>query len=184
MKRTITNTRSCIVCRSMKEKPELLRLINYNDTTMFDLTQKIQQRGFYVCYEKKCISALKNRKNRRSVSSDFDLELNLERLENYLLQKIKKLITLSFVKKKVIIGVDAVVSYSKKSIIFLASDIAENSEKSLKNSDKKYLKLPLDRFDLGKMVRKGEVVSIGVTSVDTNFKNDISHYTKIFSKES
>jgi len=178
---TTTVTRSCIVCRSKMEKINLLRLVNYNETTIFDLTQKIKQRGFYVCYDKICLSKLKNKKNRKNISSDFDLNLNLERLEIYLLKKIKQVISLSFAKNKILVGVDAVVGYSKKSIIFLASDIAEKSEKKIIKSEKKYIKLPLDRFLLGSLIRKDEVVAIGITSVNPNFKNDISHFKELFS---
>ena len=176
-------TRSCIVCRNKQEKKDLLRLVKYDNNILFDFSQKIPQRSFYVCYDEKCLNSLVHKKYNKLLGTNFDLELNLSRLKAYFINNIKQMVNISFVREKVIIGVDSVITYSKKAIILLASDITMRSENKLLKNDKTFLKLPIDRFELGSWVRKTEVVATGITSLDSNYKDIIFHYQKVFSWE-
>lgn len=60
--------RTCVICRQKKDKNKLLRFIVVQGNPIFDLKQKLQQRGYYVCDENVCISKLKkwiSRKGRK-----------------------------------------------------------------------------------------------------------------------
>ncbi len=54
--------RMCVMCRQMKPKTELLRIVNSSDGVVIDLTGKLNGRGVYLCKCKACISrALKGK---------------------------------------------------------------------------------------------------------------------------
>ncbi len=47
--------RMCIVCRSMKPKDELVRLVNAGGVAVIDESKKQQTRGAYICRCEACI---------------------------------------------------------------------------------------------------------------------------------
>ena len=47
--------RMCVVCRQMKPKTELLRIVNGADGVVVDGTGKLNGRGVYVCRCKECV---------------------------------------------------------------------------------------------------------------------------------
>ncbi|MCF7793104.1 MAG: DUF448 domain-containing protein [Candidatus Cloacimonetes bacterium] len=51
--------RTCVICRQKKEKYNFLRFIVVKGSPIFDLKQKLQQRGSYVCDDNDCLSKLK-----------------------------------------------------------------------------------------------------------------------------
>ena len=52
--------RMCVVCRTMRPKNELVRIVKSEDTIALDLTGKMRGRGAYICKDinciKKCVS--------------------------------------------------------------------------------------------------------------------------------
>ena len=48
--------RMCVVCRQMKPKTELLRIVNTADGVVVDGTGKLNGRGVYICKCKECIA--------------------------------------------------------------------------------------------------------------------------------
>ena len=55
--------RSCIVCREVKDKKELLRIVRTpSGEIKLDLTGKLSGRGAYVCGSEKCIKTLAKKK--------------------------------------------------------------------------------------------------------------------------
>lgn len=68
--------RMCAVCREIKSKNELLRVVNQKGTVFIDLEGKIQGRGAYVCRKAECVAkARKVRAFERSLSSRVEQEL-------------------------------------------------------------------------------------------------------------
>ena len=58
-----TPKRMCVVCRDMKEKKELVRVVHSKDgETKIDLTGKANGRGAYICKSKECIEQCQKRK--------------------------------------------------------------------------------------------------------------------------
>ena len=51
----------CIVCRQMKEKAELIRLVKDSDGIFADNTGKAQGRGAYICRGGDCIQKAKKK---------------------------------------------------------------------------------------------------------------------------
>ena len=56
--------RSCVACRTQKNKNELLRIVTNNkNETKIDKTGKESGRGAYICYSKDCLEkAMKTKK--------------------------------------------------------------------------------------------------------------------------
>ena len=52
------NIRTCIACRSRKEKQELLRIVAKNNVAVLDETKKENTRGIYICNNLNCINKL------------------------------------------------------------------------------------------------------------------------------
>ena len=48
--------RMCVVCRQMKPKTELLRIVNGADGVVVDKSGKMNGRGVYVCANKECVA--------------------------------------------------------------------------------------------------------------------------------
>lgn len=76
--------RSCIICKSKKNKNNLIRLVNKDGSLIFDLSRKIYQRGCYVCYKYECLSTLKKIKNYKKIGNfKFNEKENILKLEEY-----------------------------------------------------------------------------------------------------
>ena len=48
--------RMCVVCRQMKPKTELLRIVNTLDGVVVDGTGKLNGRGVYICKCTECVA--------------------------------------------------------------------------------------------------------------------------------
>ncbi len=77
--------RMCVVCRQMKPKKELLRIVNSPDGVTIDLTGKLNGRGVYICKCKECVSrALKGKGFVKQ--NGFSLDAVAEQLEKIIEQ--------------------------------------------------------------------------------------------------
>lgn len=52
------NIRTCIACRTRKNKDELLRIVAIEGVAVLDETKKANTRGIYICENKACINKL------------------------------------------------------------------------------------------------------------------------------
>ena len=77
--------RTCSVCRTQKNKNELLRIVKNKDNIIkVDETGKEAGRGAYICYDMKCLEKAKKSKN---------LEKALEiKIEDEIYEQIKNAI--------------------------------------------------------------------------------------------
>jgi len=57
------NQRRCVVCRQVKDKSQLLRVVKSSSNVAIDLTGKQDGRGAYVCKSSACIELLCKRRN-------------------------------------------------------------------------------------------------------------------------
>lgn len=73
--------RSCVACRTQKNKNELLRIVTNNkNETKIDKTGKESGRGAYICYSKDCLEkAIKTKKI--EINQDMYKEI-IEIIEN------------------------------------------------------------------------------------------------------
>ena len=63
--------RTCIACKAVKPKRELVRIVKNENGIFLDRTGKLNGRGAYICYNVKCLK--KARKSKR-----IDKSLNTE----------------------------------------------------------------------------------------------------------
>lgn len=54
--------RTCIVCRTTKDKSDLIRIVKFGEEISLDKTGKKNGRGAYVCNDIECIRKLKKSK--------------------------------------------------------------------------------------------------------------------------
>lgn len=54
--------RTCIACKKVKPKKELIRVVNGEEGISLDFTGKKNGRGAYVCNDSSCIQTLKKKK--------------------------------------------------------------------------------------------------------------------------
>lgn len=75
--------RMCAICRSLKPKRELIRLVRTADGQVFmDETGKKPGRGLYVCPEKKCVDeALKGSRLDKTIGRAVDQDVK-QQLKN------------------------------------------------------------------------------------------------------
>ena len=73
--------RMCVVCRQMKPKSELLRIVNGADGVTVDLTGKLNGRGVYLCKCEGCVAKAINSKNFVK-QNGFSLESIAQQLES------------------------------------------------------------------------------------------------------
>lgn len=52
------NTRTCIACRSKKDKSQFIRIIAKDGIANIDETKKANTRGMYICNNSECINKL------------------------------------------------------------------------------------------------------------------------------
>lgn len=81
--------RSCVVCRTQKNKNELLRIVkNKENEIKIDDIGKVPGRGAYICYSIDCLE-----KAKKSKKLDKALEIKIEeetykQIENIIINKI------------------------------------------------------------------------------------------------
>ncbi len=81
--------RTCIGCRSKKEKQNLFRIVKQDEKVVFDKNQKINHRAIYLCKNRDCLEKFKkmteNKKLRSNIKIDLsDLNVIIEELKNEL----------------------------------------------------------------------------------------------------
>lgn len=67
--------RMCIVCREMKEKTELFRVVKSNAEVSVDMSFRAQGRGAYICRSLECVTAAKKRS---ALEHSFSMKINPE----------------------------------------------------------------------------------------------------------
>ena len=67
--------RMCVVCREMKEKEQLFRVVKSKDTVSVDPTFRASGRGAYICRSGECIE---NAQKRGAFDRSFSKKINSE----------------------------------------------------------------------------------------------------------
>ena len=72
--------RSCVICRTQKNKNELLRIVRNKDNIIkIDEKGKESGRGAYICYNMNCLEkAKKTKKLEKSLETKIDENIYLE----------------------------------------------------------------------------------------------------------
>ena len=85
MKKNNPIERTCVVCRTKKDKSELIRIVkNKDESVHVDKTGKMNGRGCYVCSSSECLEKMyKVRALNRAFKTNFCEEM-YERIRNEL----------------------------------------------------------------------------------------------------
>ena len=127
--------RSCLACREVKEKGNLLRFVLAPDRTLVpDLLQKLPGRGVYTCWKRSCLTQAAQKKQFSRGFKGEVLGAEAALLERQVLEKLEERIAsyLCLANKggKIVSGSDQVTERLKKGgvgLLFLASDISKDS---------------------------------------------------------
>lgn len=81
--------RTCSVCRTQKNKNELLRIVKNKDNIIkVDETGKQQGRGAYICYDMECLKkAQKSKKLEQALETKIEDEI-YEQIQNIIERKM------------------------------------------------------------------------------------------------
>lgn len=127
--------RSCLGCREVRTKNELLRFVLDPDGTLFpDISRKLPGRGAYTCFSRTCLeTALKKKQFNRSFKGEvrFIAEKELFSLIQKLMEdKISSLIALANKAGKAVSGSDKVMDTLRRgeaAVLIMAEDISSES---------------------------------------------------------
>lgn len=80
--------RSCVICRTQKNKSELLRIVKNKEGIKVDTTGKQSGRGAYICYSEQCLEkAIKSKKMEKTLESEID-DMIYNEMKNLIKNKI------------------------------------------------------------------------------------------------
>lgn len=68
--------RTCIGCRTRKEKNKLVRIVSVDFTPVVDETQKINSRGIYVCKCRSCIDKCLKLLDKNKMNIKIEIDKN------------------------------------------------------------------------------------------------------------
>ena len=156
--------RTCIICRTKKEKSKLFRLARLKETFYeFDKEQKKQTRAVYVCKSLNCLGKLAKHNKIKVDSQDLMSMLNIinKTSKNYIniLNSMKN-------SGELVFGINLLFENIEHiHFIVMAQDISKkNEEKVFKKVNE--LKIPYvvvgTMQELGKIFNKEEITVIGI----------------------
>jgi len=128
--------RSCLGCREVRPKDELLRFVLDPEGTLFpDIAKKLPGRGAYTCFSRSCLEAASRRKQfNRSFKGEIRLLPETELISliiTILEEKISSLLSLANKAGKAVSGSDKVMDTLRKgeaAILIMACDISSDSK--------------------------------------------------------
>ncbi len=164
-------TRSCIGCKSIKKKNELLRFVLAPDKVPVpDLLSKLPGRGAYTCFNKECIGIAVDKK---CFKRAFKVDVNCASADelNHLIvtlmeERIASYVALANKAGRIVSGSDMVMEVLKKNqkdrLILFSNDIsAEIKQKVVALSNK----LGVHNFTLFDKERVGALIGKSLRSV-------------------
>lgn len=127
--------RSCLGCREIRQKDELLRFVLSPDKALVpDLAGKLPGRGAYTCFRKSCLDvAVKKRQFSRAFKEEIKspaLEVLVTIVQQMQHERISSLIALANKAGKVVSGSDKVMDTLRKrgvALLIIATDISADS---------------------------------------------------------
>ena len=185
--------RSCISCRTVRNKYELLRFVLSPERVLVpDLLDKLPGRGAYTCMARTC---LKGAADKKQFSRSFKGEVReadaaglIDQVTSRLEERIASYISLANKAGKVVSGTDMVSDSMKNrtpGLLFIASDISEDIGFKIKGQADRagveYCTL-FDKERLGALLGKGlrGVVAIEASGFVKPLKHEIAKLRNFF----
>lgn len=185
--------RSCIYCRTVRSKQELLRFVLSPDRILVpDLQNKLPGRGAYTCNNIFCLRGAADKKQFSRAFKGEVREADAAGLVSSVATKIKdrmaSYISLANKAGKVVSGTDMVLEAMKcrsLGILFVASDISDDIGLKVKNQAVRagieYISI-FDKDRLGALIGKGlrSVVAIEESGFIRSLKQEMGKYRNFF----
>ena len=185
--------RSCIYCRTVRNKEELLRFVLAPDRILVpDLQVKLPGRGAYTCMSIACLKGAADKKQFSRVFKGEVMEADAVGLVSQVAARLEARIAsyLSLANKagKVVSGTDMVLEAMKHrplGIIFIAADISEDIGHKVKSQADRFGVGYIANFDkdrLGALIGKGlrSVVAIEKGGFVRSLKLEMEKYRNFF----
>ncbi|KAA0258063.1 DUF448 domain-containing protein [Deferribacter autotrophicus] len=133
--------RTCIACNTEKYKDELLRFVIVDGQLVFDLKQKLEGRGCYLCFSKECFKkSTKKRLFQKHLKSNILEDISFFALCKNVRETYKRyiytLLRVNIISKNIVEGIFKVKEALKEEKAFLClfpSDVSKNSKDKLTN---------------------------------------------------
>ncbi len=123
--------RTCIGCRSIRKKDEVIRIVSGPDGVLIDYREKLEGRAAYICPRVECIGkALKKEILSRALHTSVkppDVSVFVSQLEEEVLDRIKSLLRITRKAGKVAVGYSAVqdaVEKGRAALLLYARDLS------------------------------------------------------------
>jgi hypothetical protein len=185
--------RSCIYCRTVKNKGELLRFVLSPDRILVpDLQEKLPGRGAYTCMK---ISCLRGAAEKKQFSRAFKGEVReadaaglISRVAVRIQERIASYLSLANKAGKVVSGTDMVLDALKHrslGIVFIASDISVDIGAKVKVQTLRAGVESISIFDkdrLGALIGKGlrSVVAVEGSGFIRSLRQEMEKYRNFF----
>lgn len=157
--------RTCIGCRTEREKSELIRLVRYEDRVVVDLGAKLPGRGAYVCPKLLCIEqAMKKRRLERALKNEGPLQYQdlPKRIGRTIRERIGALLGIAARAGGLVSGWNGVrAKWNKLKLVLVAADASENTLRRFAKFDRAYVALAKE--ELGRAIGKPPRSVIGIT---------------------
>jgi len=181
--------RSCIACRAVKDKGELLRfVISPENELVPDLLAKLPGRGAYTCMNSVCMKkALKNKQFNRAFRCEVNIpetDRLIEQLVARMNDRIGSLISMACKAGKVVSGSDLVIESigrKKSGFLFIATDVSTEIGRKIQEHARKY-NVPhesiFNKEMLGALIGKGlrSVVFVETSGFVGMVSSEVSKY--------
>lgn len=182
--------RSCVACRTVTEKHQLLRFVLAPDgQVVVDYRQQLPGRGLYTCFNQQClVLAVKKNSFRRVfgvTTQPVELVKLNGQLQQALIQRIKGLILMARKAGQLIAGSTMVLDALKRPAppvaVVMATDIADNMKQKIDSTAKRQQIVCTQLFDkvsLGQLLGKEErsVVAIQDGALATLLNSELHRY--------
>lgn len=185
--------RSCLGCRTTRDKKELLRFVLAPDRTLVpDILAKLPGRGAYTCLNHVCLrNAAQKKQFARAFSGDVvynGADRLIGQVAALLEERIGSYLALANKAGKVVSGSDMVMELLKKrkaGVVFLATDISAEIGAKVAALAKKYEAPHIAIFDkdrLGAFLGKGlrSVAAIEQSGFIETVTREIARYRNFF----
>jgi predicted RNA-binding protein YlxR (DUF448 family) len=185
--------RSCLGCRAVKEKGELLRFVLAPDRTLVpDLLGKLPGRGAYTCLRAECLrAAVSKRQFARSFRGEVQVagvDDLVSRVATLMEERLASYVALANKAGRVVSGTEMVVDLFRRrtpGVIFIASDLADDSRAKIEQLAARAGAPTIALFDkarlgalLGKELRG--VVAIEAGGFSETIKRELDRYRNFF----
>ncbi len=163
--------RTCIGCRSIRKKDDVVRIIAGPEGVLIDYREKLEGRAAYICPRVECIGkALKKETLSRALHSNVkppDISVFVSRLEQEVLDKIKSLLRITLKAGKLAMGYSAVQDALEKgrgALLLYARDLSRGTREKVAARERETIREEtlFTREDLGSILNRELVGMVAV----------------------